>query len=1301
MKSPAIVSFLWESQVGVLREFFRRHGPMTLVTYSPYVSQALIEVVDQAGGQLFVIDREVAGVAALAVDSEIRTLREGYDRHLSSGLVQSLPGEDDAVVAAIIAVRVDAELPILVTLLHGLQLASERYQLCLMIGSEDVMPVARVAMHWARQHGVPSLHLSHALALNDPHNVHAQLVADIHAVYGQRGLEGYLDYGVPAERMRVTGNPAWDRLVSLRAEREHHAGELRERHGLREGQPVVVFGTTWTSRLSAHGDERIFGATVGQFIDACEALRRSGVHFNPIVKDRPPNFHFGARRFRELLAERGADPQYYFYLVEDGPLWAATADVLIAVDSNYCVEAMLCGTPTINLQHSSNTVFGPSYEGGCGVQDVESGQLAQAIGRLLADDTFRQEQLCLAERNSPYFNLGVDGNATQRVVELMSEMAVGMMPKLLVWLESRLPCANELALIETKLREAGSDRPLLGIQVLDQGDADALRLTLDSLDNALPAPMEVQVIAATGAAPYAALAAFIESEACQCHWVLPVLAGVEFTRAGPLLLSLELAQALSVEKAGGNVVHGLYADELQRTPSGALGAVFRPDFNLDMLLACPAMLGRHWALRRQSYLELGGLETAFDASSLLDMLLRLVQACAGNGLLHVPEVLLIADQPALGGNPAEQVAIERHLQERGYEATVSEYLPGRYQIDYGHPGNPAVTVVVAVHDNLALLQRCVESLLEKTSYSNYQVLLVDCDSQDLETRVWLDGIDQLQSEQVKVWRFAGPLNAPAMFNAVAASVDAEYLVLLAHDAQIVQKDWLEQLLNHAQRPEVGAVGARIANSSGHIEQAGIVLGLYEVAGRAFANEPLDAPGYLGRMQLTQNYSALGAACLMVRRSTFIELGGMDETSLSAFYADVDFCLRLRTAGLLNVWTPLCTVVRESVELPVADASSPERQRELLQQERDVMLDRWLPLLARDPAYNINLSLKGNGFLFEYGTRRVQRPLLPQVLCHPADAMGCGHYRVRQPLAALRGAGLVDGQASDSHLLPVELERMAPDAIVFQRQITEAQIASMREVKRLSGAFRLYELDDYLPNLPLKSWHREDMPRDVLRSLRTAVSLVDRFVVSSEPLAEALADLHDDIRVAHNYLPPHWWSNLHSQRRQGRRPRVGWAGGISHQGDLELILGLLRELHGEVEWVFMGMCPEPLRPYVQEFHTGVAIDQYPAKLASLNLDLALAPLEQNRFNECKSNLRLLEYGACGYPVICSDIAPYRGALPVTRVKNRFKDWLDAVRMHLADLDASARLGDELNAAVRRDWMLEGDNLQKWRDAWLPH
>jgi len=873
------------------------------------------------------------------------------------------------------------------------------------------------------------------------------------------------------------------------------------------------------------------------------------------------------------------------------------------------------------------------------------------------------------------------------------------------WLDSGTPKGPALARILDSLATQQPRPPRLAVVVLDRhGDADAVFVTLDSLAaNLYPHVVPVLLSTAGLSAPAGVMGLCVsEGEQLQAinawaaeadvDWLQVVEAGVTFTAGGLL------AMVRRLERLDG--CRAVYGDEFQRAPSGARGACFKPDFNLDLLLSFPLSLAPRWLFRREVFLAEGGFDPIFVEAPELELLLRLVERDGSQGLEHVDEVLLTAPAPALRNNPYEQVAIERHLERRGFQARIESPLPGRYHIHYGHPQQPHVSIVVAVRDHLPLVQRCVESLLEHTRYPSYELLLVDCGSQEPATRSWLEGVEGLQSEQVKVWRFAGPFNFSTMANAVAMTVESEYLLLLGHDVEIVQSEWLDELVNQAQRPEVGVVGAKVMDAMNSVEQAGIVLGLHDVAGRAFVGEPFEAPGYLNRLQVTQNYSAVGSACLMVRREAYVAVGGMDEAKLSAFYGDVDLCLRIRAFGLLIVWTPHCIVRRDGIDLPVLSLGEAMSRQAALIAEREEMLRRWLPVLANDPCYNRNLSLAGAGFSFEHGKRQVRDPLLPQVLCYPADINGCGHYRVRQPLAALKAGGWVDGRVSAVHLSPVELERLNVSSIVFQRQIMAPQIEGMREVKALSGAFKIYELDDYLPNLPLKSSHREAMPQDVLKSLRQAVALTDRFVVSTQPLAEVFSDLHADIRVVPNNLPVHWWGGLHSQRRRGRKPRIGWAGGSSHQGDLELIADVVRELAKEVEWVFFGMCPDILRPYIHEFHIGVPIEQYPSKLASLDLDVALAPLEQNFFNDCKTNLRLLEYGACGYPVICSDVLCYRGDLNVTRVKNRFRDWLSAIRMHLADLDAAAASGDILRQQVLAQWMLEGENLSRWHAAWQP-
>jgi hypothetical protein len=260
---------------------------------------------------------------------------------------------------------------------------------------------------------------------------------------------------------------------------------------------------------------------------------------------------------------------------------------------------------------------------------------------------------------------------------------------------------------------------------------------------------------------------------------------------------------------------------------------------------------------------------------------------------------------------------------------------------------------------------------------------------------------------------------------------------------------------------------------------------------------------------------------------------------------------------------------------------------------------------------------------------------------------------------------------------------------------------MERYIRHSKALKIFEVDDLITNIPVLSSRKKHfvVQKDLHRRFRKCVEMCDRFIVSTDFLAQEYKGYIDDIRVVQNYIERARWGELKPLRLQRKKARVGWAGGSTHDGDLMIIIDMVKATAKEVDWVFMGMCPDEIRPYIVEFHQGVQLDDYPAKLASLNLDLAVAPLEDVPFNHAKSHLRLLEYGVLGYPVICTDITPYRGDYPVTRVPNRFKDWVDAIRSHVADRDELARRGDVLRDYINANWILE-DNLDVWAQAWLP-
>lgn len=784
----------------------------------------------------------------------------------------------------------------------------------------------------------------------------------------------------------------------------------------------------------------------------------------------------------------------------------------------------------------------------------------------------------------------------------------------------------------------------------------------------------------------------------ESDWFFVLNAGERLTNHGTIVAKLQLPMASGCA--------AVYGDAVLMQEGRVTSLAFHPDFNLDLLLSMPGVMAEHWLFNRMTFIELGGFSSQWPEAMQFEYITRIIEHKGIGVVGHLDEPLVMRKPYSLKYCSQQKQVVEKHLIQRGYNnSSVGSQSPGVWRISYNTDYCPLVSIIIPTKDQLPVLITCVTTLLEKTSYLNYEIIIVDNNSELAETKQWLEGIAKVDPSRIRVLSYPYPFNYSAMNNMAVQHSRGEYLVLLNNDTAIIQNDWIENLLNHAQRPEVGIVGAKLLYPNGRIQHAGVVLGLRGPADHPFIGRAGDDRGYLNRLIADQNYTTVTAACMMVRKEVYETVGGLDEKNFRVSYNDVDFCLKVREQGFLTVWTPYASVMHEgSVSQKKVDKATQDAKIARFTAEQDFMYEKWLPLIAKDPSYNSNLTLGGEGFELLDDSGFTWRPIFwkpaPTVMAHMADLSGCGYYRIIKPFQAMEEEGFVQGKLSRLLVNLPQLTQYEADSIVLQRQITPEAHEWMTRLNKFSKAFKVFELDDYLPNLPVKNVHRTDMPKDVLKSIRKSLSMVDRFVVSTPMLAECFSGAHPDIRVAENHLPVKAWGNLLSQRGQGRKPRVGWAGGASHTGDLEMIFDVVRAMANKVEWVFFGMCPPKLRPYIHEYHEGVDIDSYPAKLASLNLDLALAPVEDNVFNRCKSNLRLLEYGACGFPVIASDVECYRYNLPVTLVRNRFKDWIEAIEMHLNDRETSWRTGDALRDAVREEWMLKGESLRVWSTLWLP-
>ncbi len=737
---------------------------------------------------------------------------------------------------------------------------------------------------------------------------------------------------------------------------------------------------------------------------------------------------------------------------------------------------------------------------------------------------------------------------------------------------------------------------------------------------------------------------------------------------------------------------------------------FKPDANLD-LLRSSGYIGHASLVHRELWESLPSVELRpgllLNYAAALRCFEQFGEAAVGHideMVFHQPETAPV-DWPAFARDALP--LLSGHLQRQNLAATVNAgSLPGTFRVNYRLTQTPLVSIIIPTRNRLDLIQSCLDSLLARTRYPHFEVLIVDNRSDEPAV---LDYLQQQtrQDARVRVIPYPDEYNYSAINNHAAQLAQGEFLLLLNNDTVILRDDWLATLVAIGLRPDVGAVGGRLIYPDHSVQHAGIIVGLGGVADHIGVGLPLGKSGYMGRAQLNQNFSAATAACLLVRRQVFFEVGGLDERDFAVLFNDVDFCLKLGTRGYRIVWSPSVTLIHHGSSTLQSEVDIQRLAH--TRREQFALIEKWRARLIHDPAYNRHLSLRHRNWRLDEAMDALWHPEfdpLSRVVALPCDDAGVGHYRVSGPIgeltrhARIRSLLLPDGQSPRRFMPePIELSRIKAQVLLLQNAFTDWQLPALKVYAQLNpDLFKVFGLDDLVFALPANHPARQYLGKDIKTRLRQGLAGCDRAVVTSEPIAEALRGLIADIRVMPNYLERSRWAGLHVPRQEHRKPRVGWAGGIHHAGDLALLQPVIEATAAEVDWVFMGLCLDAARPWVAEVHPGTPFDAYPAALAALDLDLAVAPLEHHRFNRAKSNLRLLEYGVLGWPVVCTDILPYQNA-PVTRTPNNPDAWIKAIREHIHNPEASIAMGAELQTWVLTHWMLD-QHLDDWLNALLP-
>ena len=309
-------------------------------------------------------------------------------------------------------------------------------------------------------------------------------------------------------------------------------------------------------------------------------------------------------------------------------------------------------------------------------------------------------------------------------------------------------------------------------------------------------------------------------------------------------------------------------------------------------------------------------------------------------------------------------AVKESLKEAGYNAAVesSPAFPTIYRIKYELLAQPLLSLIIPNCDHKNDLEKCISSILEKSTYPHYEIIIVENGSTQADT---FEYYKQLSAHpNIHIAEYTKPFNYSAVNNFGVSKAKGEYILLLNNDTEIITPQWMEELLMYAQRPDVGAVGAKLYYADDTIQHAGIVLGLgaHGIAGHSHYNLPKSNLGYMGKLYYAQNVSAVTGACMMVRRTLFEEVGGLDE-SLRIAFNDVDLCLKLREKGYLIVFTPYAELYH--YESKTRGLEDTEEKKARFNDECNRFRKKWKMLLAAgDPYYNPNFSLK-NDYMIEF------------------------------------------------------------------------------------------------------------------------------------------------------------------------------------------------------------------------------------------------------------------------------------------------------------------------------------------------
>lgn len=414
----------------------------------------------------------------------------------------------------------------------------------------------------------------------------------------------------------------------------------------------------------------------------------------------------------------------------------------------------------------------------------------------------------------------------------------------------------------------------------------------------------------------------------------------------------------------------IYSDEDKVNSDGSsyFQPHFKPDFNIDLL--CSVNYICHFFMVSRDILnEVGLLNSAFDGAQDYDFIFRCTERTGLNNIYHIPHALYHwrMHEASTAENPESKMyafdagtrAIQAHYDRVGIHAKAEKgKLLGIYRSHYILDTHPKVSIIIPNKDHIDDLSRCIESVVNRSTYDNYEIIIVENNSTEGFTFDYYKEIES-KYDVVKVVYWKDEFNYSAINNFGVQQATGEYILLLNNDTELISENFLEEMLGYCMRSDVGAVGARLYYEDDTIQHAGVIIGIGGIAGHCFTNLKKDEYGYFSRVLCAQDYSAVTAACMMIKRKMFEEVHGLNE-ELKVAFNDVDLCMKIREKGYLVVYTPFAEL--HHYESKSRGLENTLNKMNRFQDEIEYFNDRWTKILTKgDPYYNPNLSLKFNDF----------------------------------------------------------------------------------------------------------------------------------------------------------------------------------------------------------------------------------------------------------------------------------------------------------------------------------------------------